>query len=183
MIFGFDVSLTTFEYDIAFKNIEVFGFKTDEHVLGDGYRNSFFSLNLPLYYTYTFKTKFGEINPILGVNVRDLSFILNSGRNHKGVSGKTSEISGTDSTYYNEYNIQFGTKNTQPILMPTLGIRYSKGLANGGTLNFHVIGKLHLRNSNSPEVYLSNYDNLEKNIKKLTSCDDKDRIRQCLFPH
>ena len=56
------------------------------------------------------------------------------------------------------------------------------GILDTGTPQ-HYCGPIVLRNSNSPEVYLSNYDNLEKNIKKLTSCDDKDRIRQCLFPH
>ncbi|PKR82304.1 hypothetical protein CW751_02940 [Brumimicrobium salinarum] len=165
LTFGLGVSFTTFSYDVAFKNIEFDENKTREHILGNGFRSSFFSLDLPLYYTYTFKTKHGNINPIIGINIRELSYMFNSGRNSGGVSGSSSELSGNDTIYYNNYNFKFGTQSMEPILMPSIGVKYSKIMSNDDIITFHLTGKLHLNTSNSPEVYLNDFDNTENGIK------------------
>lgn len=162
LLFGLGASITTFDYDIAIKNITLKNLPVvNEHILGDGFRNSFFSLDLPVYYTYEFHTDFGDFNPFVGINVRNISYIINNGRNNGGIGGRTLEVANGDTTYLNEYIIKFGTKSIMPALMPTFGLKYSRTLKNKGTINLHLTMKLMLDNSNSPEVYLNRFDNSE----------------------
>lgn len=163
LLFGAGISMTAFDYDIAFKNPVFFEIQTEEHILGNGFRNSFFSLDLPLYYTRTFETKYGEINPFLGITMRNIAYIINQGRNHGGNAGQTLEMSNGDTSYFNAYNIRYGTRSISPIFLPTFGVRWSKALDNGARINVHFTAKLFLDNSNSVEVYLNNYDNRENN--------------------
>ncbi len=167
LLFGVAATYTSFYSGVRFKNPEYYGPQyiapTKEYILGN-FRQSFASLELPLYYTYAIKTKIGTFNPFLGVTLKTIAYVQNAGRNYGGVGSVTSEINGSDTIYYNDHTFRYGTKSISPVLMPTIGLKYSLGLKNGGRINVSFNYKFFIRTSNTVEAYLNNYDNVENGV-------------------
>lgn len=168
LLFGVGGSFTSFYYGVRFKNPEVSGVpnETKEYLLG-GFRSGFASVDFPLCYTYSFETKAGTFSPFVGVNLKNVSYLIGAGRNEGGIISTTEEINQGDTTYYNEYGFTFGTKSITPVLMPVVGLKYSRGLQNGGKLNFHLNYKFFFRNSNTVEAYLNDFDNQENGVQYM----------------
>ncbi len=175
LLFGMAVNYTSFYSGVTFKNPEYAGTQyiapTKEYVLGD-FRQSFVSLELPLSYTYAIKTKIGTFNPFLGVTLKTIAYVQDAGRNYGGVSSTTSEINGNDTIYYNQHYFRYGTKSISPVLMPTIGLKYSTDLKNGGKMNFFLNYKFFIKTSNTVEAYLNDYDNTENGIEYLYFSSD-----------
>lgn len=173
LLFGSEATYTFFYYGVRFKNPEydpltgMYFAPTKEYVLGDPFRQGFASLELPLCYTYAMKTRIGTFNPFLGVTLKNIAYVQDAGRNYGGVGHVTSEINNSDTIYYNDYNFRFNTKSVSPILLPTIGLKYSTDLKQGGKINVHFNYKFFLRTSNTVEAYLNNYDNTENGVEYL----------------
>lgn len=172
LLYGVAISYTNFYSGIKFKNPEyselynTYTGKTNVYVLSD-FRYSFASIDFPLAYNYSFKTKYGIFKPFVGVKMKLIAYIPDSGRNYGGVSTTTSEINSEDTLYYNDHNIRFGTKSTSLILMPTIGFNYSRNLKNGAKIGLCINYCVFLKSMNSVEMYLSNYDNYENGKEYL----------------
>lgn len=162
ILFGGAATYTSFYCGVRFKNPDDFG-PTKEYILGN-FRHNFASLEFPLCYTYAIKTKIGTFNPFLGVTLKTIAYVQDAGRNYGGAGGVTSEINNNDTIYYNDHYFRFGTKSISPVLLPTIGLKYSTGLKNGGKINVFFQYKFFLKTSNTVEAYLNNYDNTENGI-------------------
>ena len=177
LLYGAMLSYSSFYCGVRFKNpeySEYFGAytgKTNAYILGD-LRHSYVSLDFPLAYSHTFNTKIGEFSPAIGLKMKLIAYVPQSGRNYGGISTRTAEINDEDTIYYNEHNLRFGTKSFTPILMPALGVKYSRSLNNGAKLNLHLNYSLFLKALNSIEMYLSNYDNYENGADYLYFSSD-----------
>lgn len=174
LLLGAEATYTSFYYGVRFKNPEYnqltgeYIAPTKEYVLGDHFRQSFTSLELPLCYTYAVKTRIGTFNPFLGVILKNITYVQDAGRYYGGVGHVTSEINNGDTIYYNHHNFSFNTKSVSPILQPTIGLKYSTDLKEGGKINVHFNYKFFLRtSSNTVEAYLNDYDNIENGLEYL----------------
>lgn len=166
LLFGASALYTTFYCGVRFRNPGYYGADNTalnkEYILGD-INHGFASFDFPLSYAYALETKIGTFSPSIGVKLKVVSFIPNVGRNlGDGVSVTTSNInSNGDTLYYNEHILQFGTKSVSPILMPILGLKFSRDLKNGGKLNVHLNYNFFLKSLNTVEMRLNNYGNVE----------------------
>lgn len=153
LIFGGGVNWLTFSRAVAYEytvNTNPQSKVTDH--LGNGFRNSVFSIDLPVYYTHRFKSKKGEFNQYVGVTVRTIAGLVDEGI----TTGGTGDIEHYGSTYFSDYTYTLGLSRVAPIILPTLGFSWGRPLENGAMLNFSIDYKVYLEAFSKVEARYEN---------------------------
>jgi hypothetical protein len=173
LILGVGLNTTFFSPHILYENPEpvssiyfngqlVLGTNTKQYDL-ERSKMSYFSIEFPILYTKTFNTKKNwDFSPYAGVKFRNAVYVSGESRNPETNNGQsTFEGSyGVDTTYYMHTNLKGGMQNSRIIVLPTIGLKVSKILPNGGKLNIFADYSYGL--FNKVEAYYSNFQSAEK---------------------
>ena len=130
----------------------------NSHDLG-AYSHSYYAIDLPVFYTYTFSLRDNwKIAPYAGVKFRNVSYVSGEQREERWGSS-ISDINGEDTAVYIGYNVVGGTRASRIIVLPSLGVKFSKALKNGSSLN--VFADCSFGLWNQVEVYYTNFRSTE----------------------
>lgn len=169
---GLGFNATIFRAHITYENPEpgssmflgdelIYGTNTKRYDLGKQ-KLTYFAIDLPILYNFTASAKNNwNIAPYIGVKFRNVVYVTGEGRNRS--PRETTKFEGqysVDTIYHMSNRISGGMKNQRIIILPTIGIKVSKVLANGAKLNFfadYSIGVL-----NQVEAYYSHFKSTEK---------------------
>jgi hypothetical protein len=180
LVIGIGANFTQFSSHLLYRNSGSFTFtyttpsdtvthelQMAQHDLGR-VKHFYLSLDFPILYTHTFDLGTNwKLTPYIGVKFRNIFLIdaESTFRGHAIYAVETDEATG-DTTFAMTPAYRSRMYDNRIVVLPTLGVRSSKVLPNGGMLNFFADYSLAMYNNIEMRYY--NLDNTERVEVKVT---------------
>lgn len=172
LVIGIGANVTRFSSHLLYKNSGEFSvtyvtpsdttimtLRMQQHDIGR-IRHMYLAFDFPILYTYTFDLKRSwKIAPYAGVKFRNI-FLIDAESTFRGHSTRVVETDNGDTTFMMTPAYRSRMYDTRIVMLPTLGVKVSKILPNGGMVNAFADYSLALYNN--IEMRYMNLDNRER---------------------